>query len=118
MRSTASMLLDAAVETVIFTGAVALSAYQLLTGKGKLGLSNNTNSSNLTSGSNSVNHSKQASSASSQDMEDRSRDDASKALDEDPMEEKLALVSDVNTCCCTTCCWIDQVENTVLLQSA
>jgi hypothetical protein len=95
MRSTASMLLDAAVETVIFTGAVALSAYQLLTGKGKLGLSNNANNSNPTSGSNSVNHSKQASSASSQDMEDRSRDDASKALDEDPMEEKLALVSDV-----------------------
>ncbi|KAG0029628.1 hypothetical protein BGZ82_007818 [Podila clonocystis] len=35
-RSTASILLGAAVETVIFTGAVALSAYQLLTGKGKL----------------------------------------------------------------------------------
>ncbi|GJJ74842.1 hypothetical protein EMPS_07200 [Entomortierella parvispora] len=35
MRSTAAMLFGAAVETVIFTGAVALSAYQLLTGKGR-----------------------------------------------------------------------------------
>ncbi|KAK3839630.1 MAG: hypothetical protein J3R72DRAFT_178113 [Linnemannia gamsii] len=32
-RSTATMLLDAAFETVIFTGAVALSAYQLITGQ-------------------------------------------------------------------------------------
>ena len=93
MRSTASMLLDAAVETVIFTGAVALSAYQLLTGKGKLGASNGS-SSNPTSGSSSAHHSKQASSASSLDIETRSREDLSKALDEDPMEEKLALVSD------------------------
>jgi hypothetical protein len=35
MRSTAAMLFGAAFETVIFTGAVALSAYQLLTGKGR-----------------------------------------------------------------------------------
>ncbi|KAF9110816.1 hypothetical protein BGX27_005848 [Mortierella sp. AM989] len=35
-RSAAAVLLGAAVETVIFTSAVALSAYQLLTGKGKL----------------------------------------------------------------------------------
>ena len=34
-RSTAAVILGAAVETVIFTSAVALSAYQLLTGKGK-----------------------------------------------------------------------------------
>ncbi|KAI7827630.1 hypothetical protein BC939DRAFT_475221 [Gamsiella multidivaricata] len=34
-RSAAAVLLGAAVETVIFTSAVALSAYQLLTGKGK-----------------------------------------------------------------------------------
>ncbi|KAG0309176.1 hypothetical protein BGZ98_004701 [Dissophora globulifera] len=34
-RSTAAVLLGAAVETVIFTSAVALSAYQLLTGKGR-----------------------------------------------------------------------------------
>ncbi|KAF9190955.1 hypothetical protein BGZ51_001899 [Haplosporangium sp. Z 767] len=34
-RSAAAILLGAAVETVIFTGAVALSAYQLLTGKGR-----------------------------------------------------------------------------------
>lgn len=93
MRSTASMLLDAAVETVIFTGAVALSAYQLLTGKGKGG-ANNSNSSNPTSGSNSAHHSKQTSSVSSLDVDIRSREDMSKALDEDPMEEKLALVSD------------------------
>ncbi|KAF9377971.1 hypothetical protein CPC16_011546 [Podila verticillata] len=51
-RSTASILLGAAVETVIFTGAVALSAYQLLTGMGKL------------STSSSANHSKQGSTAS------------------------------------------------------
>ncbi|KAG0350267.1 hypothetical protein BG005_010198 [Podila minutissima] len=51
-RSTASILLGAAVETVIFTGAVALSAYQLLTGKGKL------------STDSSANHSKQGSTAS------------------------------------------------------
>ncbi|KAF9579881.1 hypothetical protein BGW38_003680, partial [Lunasporangiospora selenospora] len=37
-RSAASILLGAAVETVIFTGAVALSAYQLLTGRGRLQL--------------------------------------------------------------------------------
>ncbi|GJJ75359.1 hypothetical protein EMPS_07717 [Entomortierella parvispora] len=96
MRSTASMLLDAAVETVIFTGAVALSAYQLLTGKGKLG-TGNSNSSNPTSGSNSAHHSKQASSASSLDADTQSRDDMSKALDEDPMEEKLALKMDVSS---------------------
>ncbi|KAG0028822.1 hypothetical protein BGZ81_004401 [Podila clonocystis] len=35
MRSTAAILLGAAVETVILTSAVALSAYNLLTGKGK-----------------------------------------------------------------------------------
>ncbi|KAF9303165.1 hypothetical protein BGZ74_004229 [Mortierella antarctica] len=35
MRSTAAILLGAAVETVILTSAVALSAYHLLTGKGK-----------------------------------------------------------------------------------
>ncbi|KAG0200807.1 hypothetical protein BGX28_006220 [Mortierella sp. GBA30] len=75
LRSTASMLLDAAVETVIFTGAVALSAYQLLTGKGKLGGSD---------------HSKQSSSAS--DEMDESREGSAKTQDEDPMEEKLALV--------------------------
>ncbi|KAI8594958.1 hypothetical protein EDD21DRAFT_448999 [Dissophora ornata] len=34
-RSAAAVILGAAVETVIFTSAVALSAYQLLTGKGK-----------------------------------------------------------------------------------
>ncbi|KAF9955528.1 hypothetical protein BGZ72_003640 [Mortierella alpina] len=34
-RSTAAMLFGAAFETVIFTSAVALSAYQLLTGKGR-----------------------------------------------------------------------------------
>jgi len=34
-RSATSMLIDAALETVIFTGAVALTAYQLLTGKGQ-----------------------------------------------------------------------------------
>ncbi|KAG0377949.1 hypothetical protein BGX24_005096 [Mortierella sp. AD032] len=38
-RSTAAVLFGAAFETVIFTSAVALSAYQLLTGKGRqLGL--------------------------------------------------------------------------------
>ncbi|KAG0349340.1 hypothetical protein BG004_007524 [Podila humilis] len=35
MRSTTAIILGAAVETVILTGAVALSAYNLLTGKGK-----------------------------------------------------------------------------------
>ncbi|KAF9209228.1 hypothetical protein BGZ49_005682 [Haplosporangium sp. Z 27] len=34
-RSTAAVLVGAALETVIFTSAVALSAYQLLTGRGK-----------------------------------------------------------------------------------
>ncbi|ORZ11000.1 hypothetical protein BCR41DRAFT_107728 [Lobosporangium transversale] len=34
-RSAAAVILGAAVETVIFTSAVALSAYQLLTGKGR-----------------------------------------------------------------------------------
>ncbi|KAF9349585.1 hypothetical protein BGX34_001717 [Mortierella sp. NVP85] len=34
-RSKAEVILGAAVETVIFTGAVALSAYQLLTGRGR-----------------------------------------------------------------------------------
>ncbi|KAF9957763.1 hypothetical protein BGZ72_001429 [Mortierella alpina] len=77
LRSTASMLLDAAVETVIFTGAVALSAYQLLTGKG------------LGSG----NHSKQSSFAS--DDTQSSREDTPKTQDEDPMEEKLALQLDI-----------------------
>ncbi|KAF9181202.1 hypothetical protein BGZ51_005594 [Haplosporangium sp. Z 767] len=74
-RSTASMLLDAAFETVIFTGAVALSAYQLLTGKGILG-----------------GHSKNSSTASD-DTEDSQNRDA-KSLEEDPMEEKLALQMD------------------------
>ncbi|KAF9576158.1 hypothetical protein EC968_010281 [Mortierella alpina] len=77
LRSTASMLLDAAVETVIFTGAVALSAYQLLTGKG------------LGSG----NHSKQSSYTS--DDAQGSREDTPKTQDEDPMEEKLALQLDI-----------------------
>ncbi|KAF9966323.1 hypothetical protein BGZ70_002648 [Mortierella alpina] len=77
LRSTASMLLDAAVETVIFTGAVALSAYQLLTGKG------------LGSG----HHSKQSSFAS--DDTQGSREDTPKTQDEDPMEEKLALQLDI-----------------------
>ncbi|KAI1315334.1 hypothetical protein EDD11_000942 [Mortierella claussenii] len=40
-RSTAAVLLGAAFETVIFTSAVALSAYQLLTGKGKYPLDAN-----------------------------------------------------------------------------
>ncbi|KAG0262974.1 hypothetical protein BG011_009472 [Mortierella polycephala] len=71
-RSTASMLLDAAVETVIFTGAVALSAYQLLTGKGIMG-----------------GHSKHPSTASD-DTED-SQNRGAKSPEEDPMEEKLAL---------------------------
>ncbi|KAG0226889.1 hypothetical protein BGX31_007152 [Mortierella sp. GBA43] len=35
LRSTASMLIDAALGTVILSGAVAFSAYQLLTGKSK-----------------------------------------------------------------------------------
>ncbi|KAI7829329.1 hypothetical protein BC939DRAFT_23364 [Gamsiella multidivaricata] len=75
LRSTASMLLDAAVETVIFTGAVALSAYQLLTGKGRLG------------------HSKQSSMASNDADNATATGETSKAQEEDPMEEKLALVS-------------------------
>ncbi|KAF9136338.1 hypothetical protein BGW39_000054 [Mortierella sp. 14UC] len=37
-RSAAAVLFGAAFETVIFTSAVALSAYQLLTGKGRQGL--------------------------------------------------------------------------------
>ncbi|KAI1317418.1 hypothetical protein EDD11_008482 [Mortierella claussenii] len=77
LRSTASMLLDAAVETVIFTGAVALSAYQLLTGKSK--------------GNNG--HSQQPS--SSDENMDIAGGDAVKAQEEDPMEEKLALQLDM-----------------------
>ncbi|KAF9350786.1 hypothetical protein BGX26_011116 [Mortierella sp. AD094] len=73
LRSTASMLIDAAVETVIFTGAVALSAYQLLTGKGKQGDSR-----------------PEQSSFSSGD-EDNAHDEATKVQEEDPMEEKLVF---------------------------
>ncbi|KAF9126948.1 hypothetical protein BGW39_006222 [Mortierella sp. 14UC] len=75
-RSTATMLLDAAFETVIFTGAVALSAYQLITGKGK-----------------TPGHSKQASLASDID-DDGLPAEIAKALEDDPMEEKLALQLD------------------------
>ncbi|KAG0364188.1 hypothetical protein BGZ54_007765 [Gamsiella multidivaricata] len=78
LRSTASMLLDAAVETVIFTGAVALSAYQLLTGKGRLG------------------HSKQSSMASNDADNATATGETSKAQEEDPMEEKLALQMDTS----------------------
>ncbi|KAF9112904.1 hypothetical protein BGX27_002611 [Mortierella sp. AM989] len=78
LRSTASMLIDAAVETVIFTGAVALSAYQLLTGKGKQG----------------DGHSRR-SSFSSED-EDGAHGEAAKAQEEDPMEEKLTFELDTS----------------------
>jgi len=54
-RSTASILLGAAVETVIFTGAVALSAYQLLTGKGKLSTTSANNSKQGSTASDAVN---------------------------------------------------------------
>lgn len=73
-RSTATMLLDAAFETVIFTGAVALSAYQLITGKGKV-----------------PDHSKQPSITSGDD--DGLQAENVKTLEDDPMEEKLSLVS-------------------------
>ncbi|KAF9197630.1 hypothetical protein BGZ49_001851, partial [Haplosporangium sp. Z 27] len=75
-RFTASMLIDAAVETVIFTGAVALTAYQLFTGKGRQGDS----------------HSKRSSFASEDD--DSAQDEPSKNQEEDPMEEKLVFDSD------------------------
>ncbi|KAF8924839.1 hypothetical protein BGZ58_001371 [Dissophora ornata] len=78
-RSMSLMLLDAAVETVIFTGAVALSAYQLLTGKSKLG-----------------SHSKQ-SSMTSEDADAIVREGNAKTLDEDPMEEKLSWQSTTAT---------------------
>lgn len=70
-RSTATMLLDAAFETVIFTGAVALSAYQLITGKGKV-----PEQSSITSGD-----------------DDGLQAENIKTLEDDPMEEKLSLVS-------------------------
>ncbi|KAF9912099.1 hypothetical protein EC991_001045 [Linnemannia zychae] len=75
-RSTATMLLDAAFETVIFTGAVALSAYQLITGKGK-----------------TPGHSKQASLTSGVD-DDGLQAEIVKTLEDDPMEEKLSLQLD------------------------
>ncbi|KAF9315594.1 hypothetical protein BG003_002858 [Podila horticola] len=73
-RSTASILLGAAVETVIFTGAVALSAYQLLTGKGKL------------STTSSASHSKQGSTAS--DVESRNTPASEGAMQEDEKSVK------------------------------
>ncbi|KAF9438385.1 hypothetical protein BGZ76_008296 [Entomortierella beljakovae] len=79
LRSTASMLIGAAVETVIFTGAVALSAYQLLTGKGKQNDS----------------HSKHSSLGSEDD--DIVEDNDFKTQDEDPMEEKLTFRLDTPT---------------------
>ncbi|KAI8596043.1 hypothetical protein EDD21DRAFT_389518 [Dissophora ornata] len=104
-RSMSLMLLDAAVETVIFTGAVALSAYQLLTGKSKLG-----------------SHSKQ-SSMTSEDADAIVREGNAKTLDEDPMEEKLSWVSYfleaglhcLATCTCTRgtgdcCCFVDLTD--------
>ncbi|KAF9938534.1 hypothetical protein BGZ65_012669 [Modicella reniformis] len=74
LRSTTSMLIDAALETVIFTGAVALSAYQLLTGKGK--------------------HSQQ-SSTSSLPADDDIENSAQKQGDEeaDSLEDKLSALS-------------------------
>ncbi|KAG0277492.1 hypothetical protein BGZ95_005860 [Linnemannia exigua] len=75
-RSTATMLLDAAFETVIFTGAVALSAYQLITGKGK-----------------TPGHSTQPSLTSGID-DDGLQAEISKTLEDDPMEEKLSLQLD------------------------
>ncbi|KAK3820739.1 MAG: hypothetical protein JOS17DRAFT_793831 [Linnemannia elongata] len=77
-RSTATMLLDAAFETVIFTGAVALSAYQLITGKGKV-----------------PDHSKQPSITSGDD--DGLQAENVKTLEDDPMEEKLSLDLDSET---------------------
>ncbi|KAF9543019.1 hypothetical protein EC957_001378 [Mortierella hygrophila] len=71
-RSTATMLLDAAFETVIFTGAVALSAYQLITGKGMV-----------------PDHSKQPSITLGDD--DGLQAENVKTLEDDPMEEKLSL---------------------------
>ncbi|KAG0012257.1 hypothetical protein BGZ80_000092 [Entomortierella chlamydospora] len=73
LRSTASMLIDAAVETVIFTGAVALSAYQLLTGKGMQG-DGRPEQSSFSSGD-----------------EDNAHGEATKSQEEDPMEEKLVF---------------------------
>ncbi|KAF9425992.1 hypothetical protein BGZ94_007038 [Podila epigama] len=73
LRSTASMLFDAAFETVIFTGAVALSAYQLLTGKAKLG-----GSSSNTSTSTSTSHSKNGSTSSMTASKDNEDEDVAK----------------------------------------
>ncbi|KAG0314060.1 hypothetical protein BGZ99_008391 [Dissophora globulifera] len=78
-RSTASMLLDAAVETVIFTGAVALSAYQLLTGKTKPADLLLQSSSEL---------------EDADTVAQKDDDENVKTPEEDPMEEKLSLQSD------------------------
>ncbi|KAF9094238.1 hypothetical protein BGX29_004844 [Mortierella sp. GBA35] len=77
-RSTATMLLDAAFETVIFTGAVALSAYQLITGKGM-----------------TPDHSQQASITA--DDDEGLQTENVKTLEDDPMEEKLSLQLDATT---------------------
>ncbi|KAF9922192.1 hypothetical protein FBU30_007726 [Linnemannia zychae] len=76
-RSAATMLLDAAFETVIFTGAVALSAYQLITGKGA-----------------TPSHSRQGSITAADSDNDDSQTETAKTLEEDPMEEKLSLQLD------------------------